>query len=409
MFRMHLVSWMAFAWGALLFLPIGVNYLTFLALLAALLAGGRWAERGRRIRHSPYWWPVAGFVGWTVFCLAAQPAYFAETPSNLFHGLRIALTFLVVAALDERELSSGLRGLVIGGLAGLAIAAVNGVIGLPPSDLWRSLISHHGNKSISNALIYALLAVLAVRVAFEQAPWKQSALLLIGAMACIAQIVVVLPSRTSMIAAVLAMALLAVHRWRNAWRPLVSAVAATTALAGAVLTLQPDISREFERGLNQLRAADSERVEMTNSWGVRYHLYDKTAAMVADRPVLGWGIGSWNGQWRARADAAIGDINMPHNDYLWMGAQAGIPGLIAMLALVLAGAGRCWSRRDAIGAMGLAAIVILALGASFNSALRDAAIGLSLPFVTALLVSRAVLAPSSDPPSGPDGRKPSIA
>ena len=80
-----------------------------------------------------------------------------------------------------------------------------------------------------------------------------------------------------------------------------------------------------------------------------------------------------------------------------------------MLALVLAGAGRCWSRRDAIGAMGLAAIVILALGASFNSALRDAAIGLSLPFVTALLVSRAVLAPSSDPPSGPDGRKPSIA
>ena len=145
MFRTHLVSWMAFAWGALLFLPIGVNYLTFLALLAALLAGGRWAERGRRIRHSPYWWPVAGFVGWTVFCLAAQPAYFAETPSNLFHGLRIALTFLVVAALDERELSSGLRGLVIGGLAGLAIAAVNGVIGLPPSDLWRSLISHHGN------------------------------------------------------------------------------------------------------------------------------------------------------------------------------------------------------------------------------------------------------------------------
>ena len=320
MFRTHLVSWMAFAWGALLFLPIGVNYLTFLALLAALLAGGRWAERGRRIRHSPYWWPVAGFVGWTVFCLAAQPAYFAETPSNLFHGLRIALTFLVVAALDERELSSGLRGLVIGGLAGLAIAAVNGVIGLPPSDLWRSLISHHGNKSISNALIYALLAVLAVRVAFEQAPWKQSALLLIGAMACIAQIVVVLPSRTSMIAAVFAMALLAVHRWRNAWRPLISAVAATTALAGAVLTLQPDISREFERGLNQLRAADSERVEMTNSWGVRYHLYDKTAAMVADRPVLGWGIGSWNGQWRARADAAIGDINMPHNDYLWMGA-----------------------------------------------------------------------------------------
>lgn len=397
MFRAKLVSWFSFAWGALLFLPVGVNYLTFIALGAALLVDGRWRERGRRIRQSPYRWPVLAFVTWTALCLLWQPAYFPETPSNLFHGARIALTFLIVAALDETEIASGLRGLVIGGLIGLCIVAIHTVVGLPPSDLWRSLITHHGNKSISNALIYSLLAVFALVGAIQREAWSTRLFLLAGAAACIGQVVVTLPSRTSMIAAVIAVALVAVHRWRDAWKPMAASVVTTVGLCGLVMTLQPEIVTEFSKGLNQLQTASSGRVEMTNSWGVRYHLYDKTAAMVAERPVSGWGIGSWNTQWRARADAAIGDINMPHNDYLWMGAQAGLPGLVIMLVLVLAGWRKCWARRDPIGGMGLAAIVILGLGAAFNSALRDAAIGLSVPFAAALLVSRAVVAPRSAP------------
>ena len=107
-------------WGLAVFAPVGVNYLAALLMLVALLAAGNLRERAARLRASPLWWPIVVYVGWTLVVLAIAPHY-PQTPSNLWHGLRIALTMLMALALTRDEAIGSLRGFFIAALASLAI------------------------------------------------------------------------------------------------------------------------------------------------------------------------------------------------------------------------------------------------------------------------------------------------
>ena len=86
-----MVRWMAFFWGLMLFMPVGMNYLAFVLLLVVMLAQGQVQGRVLRLRQSPAWWPGVFFLGWTLVVLAIQPVYYPETAANLFHGLRLSL------------------------------------------------------------------------------------------------------------------------------------------------------------------------------------------------------------------------------------------------------------------------------------------------------------------------------
>jgi O-antigen ligase len=104
--------------------------------------------------------------------------------------------------------------------------------------------------------------------------------------------------------------------------------------------------------------------------------------MIEDKPVMGWGIGGWTEQWHLRGPKLLADYNMPHNDFLWMGSQAGIPGSLSLLAIILTALWVAWRRNDLAGCRAFAAILIMLIATSLNSALRDAQIGLSLLWVT---------------------------
>jgi O-antigen ligase len=97
---------------------------------------------------------------------------------------------------------------------------------------------------------------------------------------------------------------------------------------------------------------------------------------------MGWGIGGWTEQWHLRGPKLLADYNMPHNDFLWMGSQAGIPGSLSLLAIILTALWVAWRRNDLAGCRAFAAILIMLIATSLNSALRDAQIGLSLLWVT---------------------------
>ena len=81
---------------------------------------------------------------------------------------------------------------------------------------------------------------------------------------------------------------------------------------------------------------------------------------------------------------SIADLNMPHDDLLWMGAQAGVPGALSWLAIMLAACLAGWRRQDMAGRMAFVAALTLLFSALVNSATRDATIGLSLLWVVGL-------------------------
>lgn len=379
MLKTHLVRYAALFWGLVVFMPVGVNYLAFFALLACMLAQVGLRERISRLRSHLMWWPAVFYVTWTLLVLAIQPTY-PETLSNLWHGLRIVTTLALALALARDEAVWALRGFLVAAVISLAIIGLHH-LGLPDTALWASMTHHTGNKSIAIAVQFSLIAASVLVIAMERGGAIRYASLPLSAL--LLSIAAAMPSRTSVLVVLVTLAAACIHQWRARKLVLAAALAASVLVSGAVVLGVPSVQQRFAQGISEIQAASTGDVSEA-SWGVRVNMYRYTAQMVAERPLMGWGIGGWTQQWKQRVPALLAGFNMPHNDFLWMGSQAGIPGALALLALVLAGLATAWRRADLTGRLGFVAALTLLLTANVNSAMRDAALGLSLLWVVGL-------------------------
>jgi O-antigen ligase len=240
-----------------------------------------------------------------------------------------------------------------------------------------------GNKSISNALLFSVVASTAAvwgiaQIAAHRPLRAIPAFVLVLGLG----LVVALPltSRTSVLALLLVIPVVCVHQWRNHLKMLVSALVLGAAVLGAGLYQLPQLQHKVETGVQELEEAQAGAV-FKGSWVIRYYMYRDTGLMIADRPLAGWGIGGWTDQWHKRGPALFADSNMPHNDFLWVGAQGGVPALLSLLIIMVAAVWQAWKRPDIAGRYALAATLIALIASSVNSALRDAQIGLALLWI----------------------------
>jgi O-antigen ligase len=380
-------------WGLTVFMPVGVTYLSALLLMVALLAAGGWRERALRLRHNPMWWPVLAYVVWTLSVLALGPHY-PETASNLVHGLRIAATVLMALALTREEAIWAVRGFWIMGLANIVMIALYYSVGFPMWEPWRGVLILIGNKSISNALLFTIMAasaaVYGLKALSQHRPGRAlAAFALVPAVVAI--ITFTLPSRTSLLALLLVIPAACVHQWRRQLKVLALVLMAGGAIAIGALWNSPVVQQKFAVGIQEIEAAQAGEISEA-SWVVRYYMYRDTARMIIDRPFAGWGIGGWTEQWHLRGPKLLDYKNMPHNDFLWMGAQGGLPGALSLLAMVLCAVWLAWRRDDLAGRQAFVATLVLLIATSVNSALRDAQIGLALLWV-AMVYLRLAQAP----------------
>ncbi|RZI96585.1 MAG: polymerase [Variovorax sp.] len=399
--RSSIVRPAAMFWGLAVFSPVGVNYLAaVLLLLCMVIAGvaGDWRERVARLRASPIFWPVVAYLAWTLVVLALRPHY-PQTGSNLWHGFRIGATMLMAMALTRDEALWALRGFLAMALASVAMVLLYRSVGFPMTELWRATLILVGNKSINNALLFTVLGASAavyglahLRNAHGQLGWQAlAAFALTGATAVI--VTLWLPSRTSLLAMLIAVVAACVHQWRKRLGVLAGVLLLAGVIVAALVWQAPSVQQKFELGLQEIEAAQAGAVS-EGSWVVRFYMYRDTARMIIDQPLAGWGIGGWTEQWHLRGPKLLADYNMPHNDFLWMGAQAGLPGALLLLSILLVGLWHCWRRDDLAGRYGFAAMLVMLVATSVNSAMRDAQIGLSLLWV-AMVYLRIALVPGA--------------
>jgi O-antigen ligase len=145
------------------------------------------------------------------------------------------------------------------------------------------------------------------------------------------------PGRSGVIALVVAASIACWQLARSTWRWLGPVTAAGVAAAAWVAL--PDLQQRFEQGVQEMRAADT--AAQATSMGIRVVIWRTTADLIAERPLLGHGLGGYE---RAYADhigrrhpegwqaMAVADA---HNQYLFVWAQAGLPGLAGFLAFLL--------------------------------------------------------------------------
>jgi len=90
-----------------------------------------------------------------------------------------------------------------------------------------------------------------------------------------------------------------------------------------------------------------------------------------------------------RVPQEITNFNMPHNDALWMGAQAGLLGGFLWIALMMSHLNGSWNIKNAWGASACAAILIAVFSSFVNNGTRDATIGLPMLWMVGVMISLA--------------------
>jgi O-antigen ligase len=390
-----LVAYASFLCGLTSYLPIGMAYLSTLLLLIALAIhrndkepvqlGHRWTQ----LRSHLLFWPLCGFLGWSLLVALLLP-HFKETGNELFHIVRIGLTIAVVLMLRLTEVRAALVGWVVGAIVSLLIIYLNQLIALPHVVGLRDLLTMYGNKSIGIAITLAIFSCSGLMYALAYKAPRAQKLWALAVVLVVPVLIWWLPSRTSLIIVLVCILVGLVHRlWA---KPLLLCSSAfTLLLLGYAVFQTPQVQTRFQQGWQEMQTRSRGDTKINadlggSSWGIRYVLYSYTAAMVADKPLTGWGIGSWLDQWQKRTPPTLHFANnMTHNDFLWMGAQTGIPGIVALASVIAA---LIWSvvrlKTPAASASVVASVGLL-LAMSFNSALRDAQIGMSLLFVVMAL------------------------
>ncbi len=395
--RAQLVAWAAGFWGLVLFFPVGMNYLALLLLLLALLLGGELGLRAARVRSHLLWWPLVGFVAVTAIALVWQDTIYKETPSNLWHGGRIVVTLVLGLSLSRHEARVALMACLVS-FVGVALLLAGVHLGLvADNEWWRHLTQPATNKTIAASIFFSLLATAAWALVLVSSGYRRLAALAILGLALVV-IVLALGKRTAILGVIVAVLVIAFHQWRAKRLYLAVSVLAVGAFSFLIYSTVPKLQLGLQKGVSEVQSALAGKVEQT-SWNMRIQMIRHSSDMIVERPVAGWGIGAWNEQWRARVPDELDGYNMPHNDLLWMGAQAGVPGALAWLTVMLAAFWAGWRIPTWQGRAACAMAAVALFSSLVNNGTRDAEIGLPMLWLVgvALAYARATWQPGAAP------------
>ena len=381
-----MVPWLAFSWGLCAFFPVGVAYAHMLLMLAFLAS-----DMGRRLprvaQQQTLLWPMAAVLLWTLVALAAG-AWVEDSPTRIFHIVRVLLLLLMGMLLTRDEAAMAVRGLLVGALMAAFIVAAHHIWGLPPWTIWNSLLSSRQNFSSGNMIMMAIAAALFFHFGLRNDQnWINRWVAWVAAPTLVVTVAAHSVSRNAQILLPVLFALAILYHYR-AWRAVWASLALALAMVLGALHGSPTTQTRFFDMIGEAqRVATSS--DYTTSVGERWRMHEEAARGMMTHPVFGTGVGSWLPRWRIVAQESMGnltpeqrvrhsEINNPHNDYLLAGMETGVPGLVAMVWMLVAFLVVGWRQWSTSGGVTALLVTGVAVTALINAPLRDAALGMTL-------------------------------
>lgn len=371
----------AAALGWVVYLPVGAKYAAWLSAVAVCCAVLRARRDGAAYWRQPGAAAAVLLVAWIALSSLWSPAPAAMVASHI--GLYALLLGLpaVGAALPAPLAAAALRHFcVASGLIAL-LFMLEHAGALPPSLLWHSTVDVDGNQRIANSMMLALGAALSLWQA-TRATGTRSRLAWAALAVWILLGLSLQDRRTGLVVlpfALLAWALAAQAGWGRRLAVVLGVVVGT----GLVWQASDNVRARFAEGLAELRQYESADT-VANSWGQRLRMAEVTAAMVREQPLRGHGVGSWQPlfQQRTTSGTMLSGHVTPHNEFLLLAQQAGIPA-VGLLLWLVAAAVRSALRAGAAGMPSLMLWTVFSCAALFNVVLRDAKFALPLLLLAA--------------------------
>ncbi|MBW3624945.1 MAG: O-antigen ligase family protein, partial [Armatimonadetes bacterium] len=328
-----------------------------LRILLLASAGMRLYE-GRRPGGVPWrpdpGWPVLLFFVWAILASLFGASWTHAYATLHFLGAGV-LTYLLAADALRRE--DGRAWLFGGVLAGAALTGLWAVIEYRRTVVflgdptWRVFATFMNPNLLANYLLTALFLGLS-GVLVSRRPW----LLAVGAGTLLCAVALDLTGSRGAVVYSLPLAFLLWATLSHFARATDPALLRAQRLRMALILLvgftlgayflKPTAVRVVNASTN---AASGE----ANSTQFRLLTWKGTLRMIQDRPVFGWGPGTWEVTYPRYAEA--GYAKAAHNSYLQIAAEMGIPGLILWLGVLAYGLG---GRRKDIAEAGRASALV---------------------------------------------------
>ena len=181
----------------------------------------------------------------------------------------------------------------------------------------------------------------------------------------------------------LALAVLLLYQ-RFRWKGLaIAAVSSAVLLVSVYLTSAAFLIR-LDESLNGL--GDYQAGDFSTSTTLRMSYYPNSLALIAERPLLGHGLGSFTEVYAGQvAGTAFPPTSNPHNEFLLLGVQAGLIGSGLFLALLLLQLRQARRLPIIERPLAQALVVVMVVGCLLNSFLYDTTEGHLYAYFSALL------------------------
>lgn len=367
----------------LLFFPPGILYTGIIVFLLSVLASGDLRGKWQTAKASPLFWPVVVMFGTSCLLAVFTDRSADKFWSGLAHYQIYFFLLLFISIGPGAWQPRAAKVFLAGALVASTLFYLNLLHLLPRGELLASYIVYNGNKSILLGILLAIAGGGLFHEMIEHADrqrliWQIPSFLYISvALLFLAQ------TRTGSLIFVVLCALVLLKQIAVSWRRSFGILTVLAVMMAASWQLSPALQARATQTIDDIQAF-SEGKE-TSGDGVRLEMYGLTAQMVAEKPLIGHGIGAWLPLYQQRAAGmATGTMTTPHNDYLLYAAEIGLIGLAILLwtwitQLVVA------RKVGGVHGMWLTMLTVtLIIGGMFNAILRDSVFGMAFMVLLAI-------------------------
>lgn len=344
------------------------------------LASGNWRERARVIAANPVALLSLALFGILVLATTWSSVTWSQAGRCLLkYRELIYLPLLIPIVRDPRLKAAGMRGFTVGAVGMLLLSYFEWLSGV---DL--GLASSPNDYVITkDRIIHSILMSLLVYFSAQEIArggrfrWLHAAVIALAA----PNILFLVQGRTGYLLLGLLTTLFMTQRFGR--KGLVCACLLVGGIAWGAYAGSETIRARVTQTISQIK--NQFGYPKQHSWDPRLEYYEHTLILIGRHPLLGTGTGSFEREYAQLArTAGVEPTSDPHNEYLHLAVQAGIPAA-GMFVLLLAAqwyfAGRLPTGDARIGR---GVVLAIAVGSLFNSLILSITGGLIWSFFSAL-------------------------
>ncbi len=247
-----------------------------------------------------------------------------------------------------------------------------------------TVYSSYLDQSIMTAAFAAICWHLRQHFPVRSGVWIGMAL----ALAAIVNVLFMLPGRSGHLAAIAVLSLAFLwalpHRWR------VAGLLAPFLFVALAMAISPQFNERLTLAVQETSSFQKD-IHPTTSSGMRLSFWHRSIQAIAERPFTGYGVGSWNQQYRRlennQPSPETAKVRNPHQEYLLWGVQLGVGGALLLVGFMVALMRDAQRFSTPARRATQSVVLVLAVACLFNSSLFDALIGEFFCIVFGLLLA----------------------